>query len=624
MNKWTLTLRAGQAVVVVVLLLVFGSRTTSRVTQASVDVGEENRAVPDVEDACDRPPRRGEWLGFYMGDAPDTYPPPSKEHVQGIARSPRTGIPPVFYVTRSGNKDDSDFYGSLMVVQLDSRDQEGERLRSNRLDKDDETPDTEPPSTDDKVIRNISFPDYQHPGGIQMVGDILAVPLEDPKDASDPMGKVIFYDASAPTNPQRLDYELTSDSHNFGVIGMTKLSDGRFFLIATWGNNDTVEFYRSNKTSFFDAGFEFQLHTTLDSGDLNGLGDYWVIDDGDQFLTLTDYPFQSLNFVNQTDDSLYLVASRNNHTLAPMGSGLDLMYLLKVTGFGEGQTTALEGIRKNIHKQLSSPGTLDTWFSGGLIVQKRQQANFNAGVGVYVSPTGELLYYATSHYNKGPGDTVTMAELRHGARAFGPQFRPNHLGGPYTINEGSPLTLNGEGYVVEPWVNMYQDSSFQGIRVTMDWADQSLDNFHDFKDLDGRLGECQNAKEGFNDCMTSFRWSGPVGSTLEIFDDDANESWEEAEEGNHGWISCQGTGGVVAVSNVASLPSGCQHHGDGEADEFNDEATAARILWDGPGEPYAWDLDGDGAFDDATGSAATFTARGGKALNTRWMSSDAQ
>src|SRR3990172_6512689 len=177
MNKWTLTLRAGQAVVAVVLLLVFGSRTTSRVTHASEDVSQANPAISDVEGAFDKLTRQGEWLGFYMGDAPDTYPPPSKEHVQGIARSPRTGIPPVFYVTRSGNKDDSDFYGSLMVVQLDSRDQEGERLRSNRQDKDDETPDTEPLSTDDKVIRNISFPDYQHPAGIQMVGDILAVPL---------------------------------------------------------------------------------------------------------------------------------------------------------------------------------------------------------------------------------------------------------------------------------------------------------------------------------------------------------------------------------------------------------------------------------------------------------------
>jgi len=80
------------------------------VASAGNDISEENLALDNVTLAFDQLTFQGEWLGFHMGPAPDTYPPPGPEHFQGIARSPRTGIPPIFYVTRSGNKDNSDYY----------------------------------------------------------------------------------------------------------------------------------------------------------------------------------------------------------------------------------------------------------------------------------------------------------------------------------------------------------------------------------------------------------------------------------------------------------------------------------------------------------------------------------
>jgi len=72
---------------------------------------EENLALDNVTLAFDLLTYQGEWLGFHMGVAPDTYPPPGDEHFQGIARSPRTGISPIFYVTRSGNKGNLWFLG---------------------------------------------------------------------------------------------------------------------------------------------------------------------------------------------------------------------------------------------------------------------------------------------------------------------------------------------------------------------------------------------------------------------------------------------------------------------------------------------------------------------------------
>ncbi|UCH69695.1 MAG: hypothetical protein JSV29_05435, partial [Candidatus Bathyarchaeota archaeon] len=292
------------------------------VASAGNDISEENLALDNVTLAFDQLTFQGEWLGFHMGPAPDTYPPPGPEHFQGIARSPRTSIPPIFYVTRSGNKDNSDYYGSIMVVQMNSRPQDGERLRSNRLSTDDETLDTEPPSND-TCIKNIPFSDYGHVGGIQMVGDILAVPLEDRADDTLPEGKVVFYNCSEPTNPVKLGYELNTPSHKIGVVGITKLPDGYFLLVMSWGDSKDLDFYRSSKKSFFDAGFNFTRVSSISEDYLNDL-------EADHFWEFGKNSPQSLNFVTQKDGKVFLIGSRNTYPAAPMGNGDDQMYLWEV------------------------------------------------------------------------------------------------------------------------------------------------------------------------------------------------------------------------------------------------------------------------------------------------------
>jgi hypothetical protein len=566
-------------------------------------VNEGNRSVDDVVAAFDALTHHGEWLGFHMGDAPDTYPCPTDEHVQGIARSPQTGSN-IFYITRSGNVYDSDYYGSLMVVEMGTRDTDGERLRSNRLLKGEETR-TTPPHTMDRVIKNIAYSDWEHPGGIQMVGDILAVPLEKPGNIYLPQGRIIFYDCSNPRDPQKLDYELDFPDHNVGVLGITRLPDGHFFMIVTWGDNDTVQFYRSNETSFLTPGFKFERHQVSPVSFWNLIvSGYWIVDDGDQ-MSRGDYPFQTLNFVNQTDGRLFLIASRNNDGWAPLFNGDDLMYLIEVTSFGAGETVELTGIRKDVHKWLTSEGCWNTWghFSCGIkpvSVSENIQANFNAGAGAYVSPTGELLYYATSHYNKGPYGTIKMAELRHNwvssSGTIGPQFQDNHLGGPYSIDEGDSITLDGQAYFdghqMMPWVQMFADSNFWGPMVMMDFSDQLSDDYNDFSKLDGCMTP---APDGFNDQLSSFRFGGPPGSILFLFDDD------NYRIGNTSYPPVLGTGKVIEVPFVGWY--------------FNDEATSALLLWNGySSQPYSWDLDNDGEF-EVSGPTATFQAGSGTSTN---------
>jgi hypothetical protein len=567
---------------------------------------EENLALDNVTLAFDLLTYQGEWLGFHMGVAPATYPPPGDEHFQGIARSTRTGISPILYVTRSGNKDNPEYYGSIMVVEMNSRPTDGERLRSNRLSKEDETLETEPPSVD-KCIKNIAFSDYEHVGGIQMVGDILAVPLEGRANDDLPEGKVVFYNCSDPKNPVKLSYELNTD-HKIGVIGITRLPDDYFLLVMSWGDSKDIDFYRSSNTSFLMEGFDFTRVSAISEDYLNELeaNHYWEFGKNSP---------QSLNFVNQKDGKVFLIGSRNTYPLAPMGNGDDEMYLWEVVNFNATETPNIVGVRGEVKKMLSCPGDLWTWTEGGITAQRRIQGNFMASGGVYVSPSGELLYYSAQHYNKGPGNTVTMAELRnilvYKNGKVGSIFGENTLGGPYNISEGSSVTLNGSVGVIEPWVLMFQHDSFEGISVMMDFADQDLDNYNDFPELDGRLGEAATAKQGFNDAMTSFIWCGLPGSVLRIYDDDNYDTG-----GNAGYLNCPGTGSPVFVSDVRNLPVGIEWLGDDiSQDDFNDEATSARIYWIPADQPYSWDLDNDGEFDDAFGPTATFTAADGPSTN---------
>jgi hypothetical protein len=609
-------------IILIILLIVLVLPTSKVYANGPIVISEENPAIDNVIAAFDALTYHGEWLGFHMSDptsgeyAPDTYPPPGDEHIQGIARSPQTGKP-IFYVTRSGNLDNPDYYGSLMVVEMGTRDTDGERLRSNRLLKGEETR-TTPPHTMDRVIKNIPYSDWEHPGGIQMSGDILAVPLEKPANIYLPQGRIIFYDCSTPESPIELAYTLDFPTNHVGVLGFTKLpnsdnSDGHFFIAVSWGDGEEIEFYRSNKTSFFDANgdedpeFKFEFHSELNRSDLELL----VYDGFWQFGKTTP---QTLNFVTQRDGKLYLITSSNTHEWTPMFNGWDLMYLIEVTGFGVDEEVEFTGIRgveiiippgiiisADAHKKLSSEGCWRTWTSGGITVSQNMQANFNASGGAYVSPTGELLYYSTSYYNKGPYGTVKMAELRHNwvssSGTCGPQFHDNHLGGPYNIDEETSITLSGEAYLdghcMEPWVQMFDDVYFEGQMVMMDFSDQFSDDYNDFKKLDG----CATPlPDGFNDQLSSFRFNGPPGSVLLLFDDD------NYRIGNTSYPPVPGTGKVMEVPFVGSY--------------FNDEATSALLLWNGySSQPYSWDLDNDGEFDDAFSPEAIFQAGSGSSTN---------
>ena len=505
---------------------------------------EHNYSVPDVVTAFENLTTQGEWLGYHMNDAFGLdFSGDASRHIQGIARSPRFGIsvPPVFYVTNSGELGHSSEYPGIMVVRLGSRPETGERLRSNRLEKGEVTTNTPPTSPDDKLIISMEDELSRHPSGIQMVGDILAVPSggePSPEDIQanpiepDHPGMIYLYNGmvigdpdtapehrepvfellicqtpahGCPKNNDDLAPHERETCHGVQGVGITRLpevvdEDGtvtqksRLLLVTNDGYG--AHFHWSNGEPLFRMDntitppsviknelFQFEAYQFVpidDIKDEDGNSGYWPTKE------ISTKAFQSLSLVDQVKDRVYglfLIGSCNSDKWSPSSIGEDQLYLLEVKNPQTPGQLQLVGIHKEVNKTLLNPGSV-------LDINKRYNGNFNAGGYAYASPSGELLYYGVSHWNDGPGDTIKIAELRHKnvVRDDSPTYSITaNAGGPYEVNEGDTVQLNGnfcQPALAAPWVHLFQHASYEGQSVMVDYGDRDLDDYDNFSKLD--------------------------------------------------------------------------------------------------------------------------------------------
>ena len=187
------------------------------VQRTLADIVEDNPTLPDVERQFRNLRIDGEWMAANLQSGQwtsDSYGSDGVDHYQDMTRATYHPCGPnnVIYVTKSGDNDAGRkaFLGVIhLATRTDSDATNGERLRSNLIERDEESSRTSPASSD-RVIRRIEYDHWKHPGGCQMVGDILAVPFEQPyNDVTHPRSQVYFYNCIDRLNPVKLDYELT-------------------------------------------------------------------------------------------------------------------------------------------------------------------------------------------------------------------------------------------------------------------------------------------------------------------------------------------------------------------------------------------------------------------------------
>jgi hypothetical protein len=485
-------------------------------------------AAPALAQANNQPPRcpnvlgqfttletYGEWMGFYLGDAPD---PTQSNHWQGIVRHPDPTTR-IFYVTRNATGTASD-RANLAVVRMDSADGlTGDKLRSNRLKRDTETQDTAPPSSD-KIVRNIAVTSHKHLGGLQISGNLMAVPYEDPL-GSNPQGQVVFFDVSTPESPVQLSHTINS-THNFGVVAFTQLPapDNRYLLLATYGDNSSIEVFVSQPNDLSTLGPNPTF--TLDGGDITG----WQVCNNLGGV----YCFQTAHFITQTDGQIFLAGAWNTSPAAPVFNGIDAARLFRVNLTASSFSLNLLAT-KTFNCSANSTGS---------------NGNFNAGTGFYVSPTGNLLLYAVTHDNDGPSGSTSMAEFRN-------------YGGTFNQTPASPC---------DAWVRLYADhSGWTGNDrgITFDAVDRLAEDYDDFNDLDGGP-----IPAGFTDQASSLAYCLPVGTIARLYQNDSFD-------GNY--LDLLGTGTTQYVPNLANISwtVGSGHPGDKISSIFFINAPAAGI-----------------------------------------------
>ena len=577
--------------------------------------------VPDVVGQFSALSLRPEPFGVWVWGHPEPSDNIDK-HYQGIARSQGPGIPHM-YLSWNGNDSaciDCDHEpGQLFVIRMLSRDATGERLRSNRLypghpmfavDEFGSDVGTLPDLRDCLVARIVfdgtgGWPHYQHPGAMQIVGDVLAVPLSKPGSSDVPM-RVQFIDVADPAAPRPLSSFIVTGGHsNFGagLVALTPVRNpfgsGQRFLMAIAGEGgQELRLYRSLSTDVDDPenGASDLKAGNLEWEEINRatgaeLGSFWPC--------CSSQSHQTLNFVREgnLDGALYLIGAYNDSSVIAPGGGTDYftLYRMNVDAQGNPQSPLLTLV-KRLHVTTNSIAG-DT-------------AHFTGSTGVYVSPSGELIIYANEHEEQGPyghdpisGENrraVRGGEWRHQemVRPDSPTLKPSVApAGSFAVDEGGTVTVTATGRPpsTRPWLQLFGDT---GLGLSDDNFDAELVFDYDDRDVED-YDNVPVMYAGFNDEASSLRWFAPQGCDVEVDEHSIDDSRFPG-----GSRLLPGFGFSFAYPNLGTI------HWDNGTDSLNDRISAVRFFC---GDYYAapiavsWDVNDDGTY-ETTGTSASFSA----------------
>jgi len=336
-----------------------GTSTTSPPVGMNPDGGGSpagQRCVVDPIAAVNALSDKGVVLGYQLNGF---FDPSTTKHWEGVVRLEGAGAK-FLAVSRIGPE-------MFDIVELASRQGDGEAFGASRSNAD-----TAPP-TEDKVIAKVDEDSgFDHAGGMQALGNVLAVPLE-----NGTRSRVVFYDVTTPKTPQRLGVLERVSIGQAGTAGLARLPNGKVLLVVGRKGNQTIDFYISQAVAFEIAGWDLITTWSVD-----GDGVKTKLGDDDNFGA-----YQNFNVIPACDGRVFLLGThRDNPALV---SGRDFVDLFTL----ELSQTAV--ITKVANRHVFCDG----------------QCNLDAAGGSYITPSGKLIVYATEHDNDGPGGSIKMKEF---------------------------------------------------------------------------------------------------------------------------------------------------------------------------------------------------------------------
>lgn len=508
-------------------------------------------------------------------DSSDSFTDPN--HYQGITRYPGAGAA-TFYVTQQNSSG-----GYVLVTTMSSRPTDGERLGSNLQRLGVDTEDAVPPvadswrrsirfngtwAVDGKVLRG-----YEHPGGMAIVDNVLMVVMDTPTSSNPALaggvGAIVLFDLGSDgyRRVTPLPIQVLPLSHKADNLAVIK-DNGNYLIYVNGNGGSEVYTYRTNTADLRSNTLSIrQLNRFNPASSSQLVAPISTL--GIPFWPTGYVAHQSSTFIRQStssqpsdNDPLYLVATRLDSIGVDTLHGNDHADLYRVTFNSLGQMKLTWSRTIQVTLRYSGAGTL---------------GNFAAAGGAYVTPSGELMLYATPHSDVDTSvgvDNVRIAELghRYGVRPNSPLLNPTvSTASSYQVLEGGTVQLAAQGKPsVGPWVELFDDVNFGDRSIKVNYRDRALYELSNFNNLDG-----------FNDKTSSVRWRLPVGMSVELYDDDNFSDTRKVLVGN---------GAVQQISNLGG---------------FGDKVSSMRFIGADRTSAltYAWDLDGDGVFGEIGGSA---------------------
>jgi hypothetical protein len=158
-----------------------------------------------------------------------------------------------------------------------------------------------------KMVHKICTPDehYNHPGGMQVIGDYLMVPVE---NSSYSQSLIHFYDLSMMTDsepPKNETFGITREFDGAGAAGITNYTDSEteYYLLAAY-NNGAIDFYKSNGNPISkNPGFQEILFSAKLSGEV--YDSICLITDVNQQIHMVGFRVHNLGGSNQDYADLY-------------------------------------------------------------------------------------------------------------------------------------------------------------------------------------------------------------------------------------------------------------------------------------------------------------------------------
>ena len=163
----------------------------------------------------------------------------------------------------------------------------------------------------DQVIARVDLDTHLwHAGGLDAIGDLIAIPLTDGRDS-----RIVYYDVAKPTRPSRLEQIIERPSVKALAVAIARVVDGRFLVAIL--TDSSIDFGISDSSGFLDGFGSTRFVRWEADGPNRGLE------------SITEA--QNLNFLAQCDGTLYLLALWDTTSVAPLIPGKNVALLFEIT-----------------------------------------------------------------------------------------------------------------------------------------------------------------------------------------------------------------------------------------------------------------------------------------------------